>query len=241
MSRVTLVTGVSRRRGIGFAIAQRLLREDGARVFAHSYAPYDATQPWGAGPGGINTVFTALGGESDRLAHAEADLADPSAPERLISQAVERLGTLDALVLNHARSQRGTVAELDASTLDLTWAINVRAALLLVRAFAAQHRRRFPTPSPRARCTRSPRRWPTRWPSATSRSTASIPDPRILAGPARSRTRSSSATCPAAGGTPPPRRLTSSPCCYRPRPRRSPARSSTPRAGSGASHPRGCD
>jgi len=56
-------------------------------------------------------LLTALGGESDRLAHAEADLADPSAPERLISQAVERWGTLDALVLNHARSQRGTVAE----------------------------------------------------------------------------------------------------------------------------------
>lgn len=140
MPRTTLVTGVSRRRGIGFAIAQRLLRDVGARVFAHSYAPYDATQPWGADPDGINTVLTALGGESDRLAHAEADLADPSAPERLVCHAVERLGTLDALVVNHARSQLGTLAELDANTLDLTWAVNVRAALLLVRAFADQYR-----------------------------------------------------------------------------------------------------
>ncbi|MGH3853754.1 MAG: SDR family oxidoreductase [Pseudonocardiaceae bacterium] len=140
MARTTLVTGVSRRRGIGFAIAQRLLRDEGSRVFAHSYAPHDATQPWGADPGGIDAVLTALGGESDRLAHAEADLADPSAPERLVSHAVERLGTLDALVLNHARSQLGTVAELEATTLDLTWAINVRASLLLVRAFAEQYR-----------------------------------------------------------------------------------------------------
>ncbi|MGH3847444.1 MAG: SDR family NAD(P)-dependent oxidoreductase, partial [Pseudonocardiaceae bacterium] len=136
MARTTLVTGVSRRRGIGFAIAQRLLRDEGSRVFAHSYAPYDATQPWGADPGGINAVLTALGGESDRLAHAEADLTDSSAPARLVSHAVERLGTLDALVLNHARSQLGTVTELEATTLDLTWAINVRASLLLVRAFA---------------------------------------------------------------------------------------------------------
>jgi 3-oxoacyl-[acyl-carrier protein] reductase len=140
MPRTTLVTGVSRRRGIGFAIAQRLLRDDGARVFAHSYAPYDATQPCGADPDGINAVLTALGGESDRLAHAEADLADPSAPERLVCHAIERLGTLDALVVNHARSQLGTLAELDANTLDLTWAVNVRAALLLVRAFADQYR-----------------------------------------------------------------------------------------------------
>lgn len=43
-------------------------------------------------------------------------------------------------MLNHACSQPGTVAELDASTLDLTWAINVRATLLLVWAFAAQYR-----------------------------------------------------------------------------------------------------
>lgn len=140
MPRTTLVTGVSRRRGIGFAIAQRLLRHEGARVFAHSYASYDATEPWGADPGGINAVLTALGGESDRLAHTEADLADSSAPERLVNEAVERLGTLDALVINHARSQLGTVAELNANTLDLTWAINVRASLLLVRAFADQYR-----------------------------------------------------------------------------------------------------
>ena len=92
MPRTTLVTGVSRRRGIGFAIAQRLLRDDGARVVAHSYPPYDATQPWGADPDGINAVLTALGGESDRLAHAEADLADPSAPERLVGHAIKRLG-----------------------------------------------------------------------------------------------------------------------------------------------------
>jgi 3-oxoacyl-[acyl-carrier protein] reductase len=55
MSRTTLVTGVSRRRGIGFAIAQRLLREDGARVFAHSLRLLRRHQPWGADPGGIST------------------------------------------------------------------------------------------------------------------------------------------------------------------------------------------
>jgi 3-oxoacyl-[acyl-carrier protein] reductase len=120
MPRTTLVTGVSRRRGIGFAIAERLLRDEGARLFAHSYAAYDATQPWGADPGGITAVITALGCDSDRLAHAEADLTDPSAPEWLVNHAVERVGTLDALVVNHARSQLGTVAELDANALDLT-------------------------------------------------------------------------------------------------------------------------
>lgn len=140
MARTVLVTGVSRRRGIGFAIARRLLREEGARVFAHSYAPYDATEPWGADPDGIEAVMTALDGEGGRLAHAEADLADPAAPEWLVRTAVERVGPLDALVVNHAHSQLGTLDELQPDTLDATWAVNVRAALLLVKAFAAQYR-----------------------------------------------------------------------------------------------------
>lgn len=49
--RVAVVTGVSRRAGIGFAIAQRLLA-DGASVVAQSWPAHDAQQPWGADPGG---------------------------------------------------------------------------------------------------------------------------------------------------------------------------------------------
>ena len=45
--RSALVTGVGRRRGIGFAIASRLLR-DGAGVLISHYGAHDAAQPWGA-------------------------------------------------------------------------------------------------------------------------------------------------------------------------------------------------
>lgn len=137
--RTTLVTGVSRRNGIGFAIAKRLL-DDGGRVFAHSYAGYDATEPWGADPGGTDAVVEALGGPGDRLAHTDLDLAAPEAPARLVRAATERFGPLDALVVNHARSQQGRLEELEAETLDVTWAVNVRASMLLARAFAEQYR-----------------------------------------------------------------------------------------------------
>jgi 3-oxoacyl-[acyl-carrier protein] reductase len=53
--RVAVVTGVSRRVGIGYAIAARLAGR-GADVLVHSWAPHDAEQPWGAdtlGPGGV--------------------------------------------------------------------------------------------------------------------------------------------------------------------------------------------
>jgi len=133
--RTALVTGVSRRRGIGFAIARRLL-DDGHMVFAHSWSPYDATEPWGADPDGIEGVLAEL--ESTRLGHLAADFEDPDVPSRLVDTAVERFGPLDTLVLNHARSQTTGIGDLTADMLDRTWAVNVRASLLLVQAFAAQ-------------------------------------------------------------------------------------------------------
>lgn len=46
---------------------------------------------------------------------------------------------VDALVANHARSSGLALEDLTAGELDLTFAVNTRATLLLVRAFAAQH------------------------------------------------------------------------------------------------------
>ena len=128
--RTALVTGVSRRKGIGFAIARRLLR-DGARVFAQSWSPYDASEPWGADPAGIDGVLDALGADATRLGHAEIDLEAADAPQRLVAVAIERFGRLDALVVNHARSSAGELHQLTADELDRTWAVNVRATLLL--------------------------------------------------------------------------------------------------------------
>ena len=45
--RTVLVTGVSRRVGIGHAIACRAA-DHGASVVAHHYRPHDVAQPWGA-------------------------------------------------------------------------------------------------------------------------------------------------------------------------------------------------
>ncbi len=136
--RVCLVTGVSRRAGIGFAIAQRLLA-DGARVLIQSWTAHDAEQPWGADPGAPQTIVQALGAGSDRLAHLEADLAEPEAPARLIAATAEQFGALDVLVVNHARSSAQDLASVTWQELDRSWAVNARAAALLVQAFVAAH------------------------------------------------------------------------------------------------------
>jgi 3-oxoacyl-[acyl-carrier protein] reductase len=136
--RVIVVTGVSRQAGIGFAIARRLLAE-GASVLIHSWAAHDSEHPWGGDPGGVEAVVEELGGTGPRLAHVEADLADPAAPGSVIERAVHEFGAVDALVANHARSSSFSLEKVTAEELDATWAVNARAAVLLTQAYAARH------------------------------------------------------------------------------------------------------
>jgi 3-oxoacyl-[acyl-carrier protein] reductase len=135
--RVALVTGASRRIGIGAAVAARLLA-DGARVMLHSWSPHDAEQPWGADPAGPDAVLGALGGPGPDLDHVQLDLADPDSPAELVDRTIARFGALDLLVINHARSGEQDLAALTAAELDLSWAVNTRAPLLLVQAYAAR-------------------------------------------------------------------------------------------------------
>jgi 3-oxoacyl-[acyl-carrier protein] reductase len=136
--RTAVVTGVSRRAGIGFAIARQLLA-DGLSVLIHSWSAHDAEHPWGPEPGGMAAVIEELGGLGPRLRHVEADLSDPAAPEHVIAAAVDELGGVDVLVANHARSSNQALDAVTAEELDLTWAVNARATVLLVQAFAARH------------------------------------------------------------------------------------------------------
>jgi 3-oxoacyl-[acyl-carrier protein] reductase len=140
--RVALVTGVSRRAGIGYAVARRLAAL-GASLFLHHYAPHDRDQPWGDDPGGAEAVVagvrSALAAADASVGHMELDLALPEAPAQLIDTAAEAGGHLDILVCNHARSGDSPLGTLDAALLDAHWAVNTRSTILLTQAFAGRH------------------------------------------------------------------------------------------------------
>jgi 3-oxoacyl-[acyl-carrier protein] reductase len=135
--RTALVTGVSRRTGIGYAIARRLAAL-GARLFLHHYSPHDRAQPWGEGPGGIQAVIDGVG--EAVAGDLELDLTAGDAPERLVAAAAAVAGPLDILVCNQARSGGdGPLGTLTAAMLDDHYAVNTRSSILLAQAFAAQH------------------------------------------------------------------------------------------------------
>lgn len=134
--RVAVVTGAGRRAGIGYAIARRLL-ESGAAVLAHAWTPYDV-ESWGEDPAEAETVVGELR-QLGRVEQHQADFADPDAPAEVVAAARSALGHVDILVVNHTRSGHKRLPELTAEHLDDFLHENVRASLLLVKEFAAQH------------------------------------------------------------------------------------------------------
>ncbi|MEV5885923.1 SDR family oxidoreductase [Streptomyces sp. NPDC052020] len=137
--RTALVTGASRRDGIGHAVARRLAAY-GASVYLHHHVPHDAAMPWGADriDEVIASVREAAGDTGATVAHGPGDLADPAVPAELVARAADALGgRLDILVANHALSgSDGPLEALDAAMLDAHWAVDARSVLLLVQAHA---------------------------------------------------------------------------------------------------------
>jgi len=138
--RSAVVTGVSRRQGIGYAVARRLAGM-GASVFAQHHQRHDRVQPWGADDlAAVQDGIEAALVDGARFGSVDADLADATAPETVIRTAAASLGHLDILVCNHARSGGDAdLRELDANMLDGHWQVNARSTLLLTKHFAARH------------------------------------------------------------------------------------------------------
>lgn len=141
LGKTALVTGVSRRRGIGFATATELARL-GANVYIHHFRPHDLDQPWGgddldAVRQGMTDALTAGAVMGDR----HADLRDAAAIEELLDAAAALTGSIDILVCNQAMSgSDGSIFDMTADRLDAHWAANARASLLLTAGLARRQR-----------------------------------------------------------------------------------------------------
>lgn len=117
MARVALVTGANK--GIGRGIAERLLRDGFALVYATRERDDDARE-----------VFEELSGAGD-VHWATGDLADTRVSARLVGEAREHFGRLDVIVNNAGLTRAKPALELTHEDFDAIFSVDVRAAFLL--------------------------------------------------------------------------------------------------------------
>lgn len=136
---LALVTGASRRKGIGAAIALELA-QGGWDVATTLWRAYDQTMPWGSDPADADWLREQLVARGARTAAVEADLSLVETSPSLFD-AVERvIGPVTALVLSHCQSVDSDILGTTVESFDLHFAVNARASWLLVREFARRYR-----------------------------------------------------------------------------------------------------
>lgn len=134
---VALITGASRRAGIGAAVARAFAVAGADIAFTH-WTPYDAAA-FGTSASEPEQLATELRELGVRVEPVEIDLSDPASPSRLFDRVEKRLGQVSILVNNAAVSYHDNALSITADSLDQHYAVNVRGTALL----SAEFGRRF--------------------------------------------------------------------------------------------------
>lgn len=122
--KTALVTGGSR--GVGAGIVARLAA-DGAKVaFTYSNSPERAEA--------VATAAAAAGGQAHAI---RADSLKEQDVESAVAQAAERFGGLDILVNSAGVGSFGPITDLKMADIDAMLTINVRSAVVAIRASLA--------------------------------------------------------------------------------------------------------
>ncbi|HAA91764.1 MAG TPA: short chain dehydrogenase [Rhodospirillaceae bacterium] len=124
MTGTMLITGAAKR--IGAALAKGM-GEQGWHVCVHYNSSKDEAES-------VAKEIIDAEGQATAL---QADLADPTTIGPLVAACNEAAGPLTCLVNNASIFEYDALDSLDAETLDKHHAVNLRAPMLLARAFAA--------------------------------------------------------------------------------------------------------
>ncbi|GAA2830712.1 3-oxoacyl-ACP reductase family protein [Crossiella cryophila] len=119
--RVALVTGGSR--GIGAGVAIRLAREGAAVALTYANSPDRAAE--------VVRTITEAGG---RAVAIKADSASEAEVIASVAQTVTEFGGLDILVNNAGGGRWATIDQASLADFDQTFAVNVRAVFVAVKA-----------------------------------------------------------------------------------------------------------
>jgi NAD(P)-dependent dehydrogenase (short-subunit alcohol dehydrogenase family) len=123
--KVVIITGASR--GIGQATALEFARSGAAGVVITSRKPENIEA--------AAAELIGAGVEADRLLALPARADSEESADETVAATVDRFGSCDILVNNAGTNpSAGTLMDVDLGASDKTWAVNLRAPLLWVRA-----------------------------------------------------------------------------------------------------------
>ena len=131
---VAVVTGVSRAKGIGAAIARELARQ-GANLFMTGWPEFDDAESWKPDETEQPPLVDELretGVETDWLPF---DLSLAEAPQKVWDAVQARFSVAHILVNNACFWAPDSIGSLDAGMLDRNYAVNTRAPILLSLEF----------------------------------------------------------------------------------------------------------
>src|SRR6266446_1031121 len=114
---VALVTGVSRRNGIGAALAVGLAR-CGWDVATTLWRAYDQRMPWGSDPADSAWLRDQIEAAGARTIAVEADLSLIEAPAQIFDAVEAALGPVTALMLAHAECMESDVMTTTVESFD---------------------------------------------------------------------------------------------------------------------------
>src|SRR5450755_1847263 len=133
--RIAVVTGASRSRGIGAAVCRALV-EMKIDIFFTDWEAHDQAL-YGKEEEGSRELFSSLREMGVRCEYMEADLSLPQSAKQIIDEVEARLGMPSILVNNAAHDDRQVpFDQVDATTLDIYYAVNMRGTMLLSIEFA---------------------------------------------------------------------------------------------------------
>ena len=129
-----LVTGVGRSRSIGAGLALGLAQDGWDLMLSHC-RPYDDRLGYEQGPHDTEDVADACRAAGTRALVVEVDLESVQGPTQLVEVAAG-MGPLKGLVMSHTESVNSSILDTTLESWERHFAVNVRAAWLLIKAFA---------------------------------------------------------------------------------------------------------